>query len=65
MRRDLCNDAFAEILRPTDPDEALLNDASVVIRLVPFESVDDLIRVDGIGPARLEAIKRQNIVIVK
>jgi beta-lactamase superfamily II metal-dependent hydrolase len=34
MRRDLCDDAFAEILHPTDPDEALLNDASVVIRLV-------------------------------
>jgi len=34
MRRDLCDNAFAEILHPTDPDEALLNDASVVIRLV-------------------------------
>ena len=36
-----------------------------IMRLRPFESVDDLIKVDGIGPARLEAIKRQNIVIVK
>ncbi len=34
MRRDLGDNAFAEILHPTDPDEALLNDASVVIRLV-------------------------------
>jgi len=39
--------------------------ARQIIRLRPFESIDDLIRVDGIGPARLEAIKRQNIVIVK
>ena len=35
------------------------------MRLRPFESVDNLIRVDGIGPARLEAIKRQNIVVVE
>ncbi len=34
MRRDLCDDAFAEILNPSDHDEASLNDASVVIRLV-------------------------------
>ncbi len=34
MRRDLCDDAFAEILHASDPDEALLNDASVVIRKV-------------------------------
>ncbi len=34
MRRDLGDNAFAEILHPTDPDEASLNDASVVIRLV-------------------------------
>ncbi len=39
--------------------------AGQIIRLRPFESVDDLIRVDGIGPARLEDIKRQNIVVVE
>jgi competence protein ComEC len=35
--------------------------AAQIIRLRPFESVDDLIRVDGIGPGRLRDIKRQNI----
>ena len=39
--------------------------AGQIIRLRPFESVDDLIRVDGIGPARLNDIKRQNIVVVE
>jgi competence protein ComEC len=34
MRRDLCDEAFAEILHPSGPDDALLNDASVVVRLV-------------------------------
>ncbi len=37
--------------------------AGQIIRLRPFLSVDDLIRVDGIGPARLVDIKKQNIVI--
>ena len=35
--------------------------AAQIIRLRPFESVDDLIRVDGIGSGRLKDIKRQNI----
>jgi competence protein ComEC len=39
--------------------------AGQIIRLRPFDSVDDLVRIDGIGPARLEAIKRQNIVVVE
>ena len=39
--------------------------AGQIIRLRPFDSVDDLIRVDGIGPARLADIKRQNIVVVE
>jgi competence protein ComEC len=39
--------------------------AGQIIRLRPFESADDLIRVDGIGPARLADIKRQNIVVVE
>ncbi len=39
MRRDLCDNAFAEILHPTDPDEELLNDASVVVRLVPGDVI--------------------------
>jgi competence protein ComEC len=39
--------------------------AGQIIRLRPFLSVDDLLRVDGIGPARLADIKRQNIVIVE
>ena len=39
--------------------------ARQILRLRPFDSVDDLIRVDGIGPVRLEAIKRQNIAVVE
>ena len=39
--------------------------AGQIIRLRPFLSVDDLIRVDGIGPARLADIKRQNIVVTE
>ncbi len=39
--------------------------AGQIMQLRPFESVDDLIKVDGIGPVRLEDIKRQNIVVVE
>jgi competence protein ComEC len=39
--------------------------AAQIIRLRPFDSVDDLIRVDGIGRARLNDIKRQNIARVQ
>ena len=39
--------------------------AGQIISLRPFLSVDDLIRVDGIGPARLADIKRQNIVVTE
>ncbi len=39
--------------------------AKQIIRLRPFESADDLVRVDGIGPARLADIKRQNIVVTE
>ncbi len=39
--------------------------AGQIIKLRPFLSVDDLVRVDGIGPARLADIKKQNIVIAE
>ncbi|MGF1583816.1 MAG: MBL fold metallo-hydrolase [Bacteroidales bacterium] len=39
--------------------------AEQIIRLRPFASADDLIRVDGIGPTRLVDIKRQNIIVVE
>jgi competence protein ComEC len=39
--------------------------AGQIISLRPFLSVDDLVRVDGIGPARLADIKRQNIVVTE
>ncbi len=37
--------------------------ASQILELRPFMSVDDLIRVHGIGPKRLEDIKRQNVAV--
>lgn len=38
--------------------------AKQIIDMRPFTSVDDLVRVDGIGTKRLEEIKKQNIVTV-
>ncbi len=39
--------------------------AGQIIKLRPFVSVDDLVRVNGIGSARLADIKKQNIVIAE
>ena len=35
-----------------------------LIRLRPFSSVDDLTRIDGIGPGRLSDIKEQGLACV-
>ncbi len=38
--------------------------AAQIVKLRPFLSLDDLINVDGIGPIRLEDIKKQGIAVV-
>jgi len=38
--------------------------AGEILRLRPFSGLDDLLRVPGIGPATLEAIKKQGIAFV-
>jgi DNA uptake protein ComE-like DNA-binding protein len=38
--------------------------AAQIVSLRPFSSVDDLIRVKGIGPQRLAGIKAQGIACV-
>ena len=39
--------------------------ARQIVRLRPFRSVDDLTRVDGIGPSRLSDIKDQGLAHVE
>lgn len=39
--------------------------AQQIIELRPFSSLDDLLRVDGIGPSRLQDIKEQGLACVK
>ncbi|GGK36497.1 hypothetical protein GCM10010965_31800 [Caldalkalibacillus thermarum] len=38
--------------------------AQQIIELRPFYSLDDLLRVDGIGPSRLQDIKDQGLACV-
>jgi DNA uptake protein ComE-like DNA-binding protein len=38
--------------------------AAELIQIRPFSSLDDLVRINGIGPARLADIKEQGIACV-
>jgi competence protein ComEC len=38
--------------------------AAQLVELRPFSSLDDLVRINGIGPARLAAIKAQGVACV-